>query len=105
MGNVAPLDDGRSVVDEETLNVSSMFAIGQDMVDLGYKMVSADVDESGHFITIQFENIKLNHLRHWENSVPLCKDDGDGDVMLDRNAEYPLCQKCARLMDERKNRE
>ena len=103
MGEVHPLEDGRSIVDEETFDVTSMFSIGQDMVNLGYKMVSAEVDETGYFLTISFENLKLKHVRNVFTGVPLCKDISEGPVALDYKPENNdrTCPKCLRLREER----
>lgn len=98
---VTPLDYGISTVDEESLEMDWSSPISQELVDLGYRMVSAEVDETGYFLTVRFENVKLNHVRELRSGKPICKLDSYSTlVTLDHNEEKFLCPKCKRLVDE-----
>lgn len=105
MADVYPFDDGRSVVDEDTLSVTSIFPIGQDMVNLGYKMVSADIDEEGYFLTVQFTNIRINHARSFLTGVTLCEKDTDDFLILDTENLNRKCPKCYKMITQRHKKE
>lgn len=98
---VTPLDYGISTVDEESLEMDWSSPISQELIDLGYKMVSAEVDETGYFLTVRFENVKLNHVREFRSGKPICKlESYDTWTTLDHDEEKFLCPKCKRIVDE-----
>lgn len=97
-GNVRPLGDGQSTRNKETGGLSATFPLSDAMSELGYRMSSASIDESGFFLNIEFENLRLNHVRHLLTNEPICENPVPGFVKAcsdyDRN-----CPKCEVLFE------